>query len=136
MAVIRNRIVRSKTPKKKKPKLYAGVWTQAKYFQFIRSALRQAFQRYPAKQQAKMQNRRNKPPRKKGKHKYEYQCAACEQWFMDKEVQVDHITPAGSLKDYKDLPGFTKRLFCEPEDLQILCIPCHQQKTNRERKRR
>lgn len=124
----------TKPVRKLKPRTHAaGNWTQARYFQFIRSALRQAFQRYPVKQKVLVDNRRDV----KGKrHKHEYECAECLEWYQRKEVEVDHIVGAGSLNDYSDLPGFVKRLYCEPEDMQILCIPCHQIKTNSERKRK
>jgi len=118
----RKRVVRSKA---------GGQWTKSRYWQFIRSVLRQGFQRYPAKQVARESNR--KVVRGK-RHKYEYECCDCGGWFVDRDVQVDHIVPAGSLKDYRDLPGFVRRLYCEPEDLQILCKPCHKEKTKRERK--
>ena len=117
-----------------KPRTYAGkTWTKARYFQFIRSALRQAFQRYPVKQKVKNANRIAIIGKR---HKWIYTCAQCDHEFMDKEIQVDHITPAGSLNDFDDLPGFVKRLYCEPEDMQILCKPCHAIKTAAERKNR
>jgi len=55
---------------------------------------------------------------------------------MDKEVQVDHIIPAGTLRKYDDLPQFVKNMFCEADGLQVLCKPCHQLKTNAEREQR
>ncbi len=58
-------------------------------------------------------------------------------WFAEKEIQIDHILPAGSLKDYKDLTRFLKRLTPESEKAyQILCKNCHQIKTNKERKKK
>jgi 5-methylcytosine-specific restriction endonuclease McrA len=117
-----------------KPRTHAGrTWTKARYFQFIRSALRQAFQRYPVKQQVKSANRKAVTGKR---HKWLYTCAHCDQAFKDKEVQVDHIIPAGRLNSFKDLPGFVKRLYCEPGDMQILCRPCHAVKTASERNKR
>jgi hypothetical protein len=81
--------------------------------------------------------RRKKPQGKKGRHRFEYQCAECKKWYMDKEVGVDHIKPAGSLKSFDDLPQFVETLFCEEDNLQVLCHkPCHANKTARERKKR
>ena len=106
-------------------------WTEARYWAFIRSALRGAWGRYPVKHSVKTANRKTV----KGKrHSFEYNCVHCNGWFMDKEVQIDHIIGAGSLKSYDDLPGFCERLFCESDNLQVLCKPCHQVKTNDERK--
>ena len=118
-----------------KPRTHAGkTWTKARYFQFIRSALRQAFMRYPVKQKVKQDNRRAVTGQR---HKFEYLCAGCGNWFKEKEIEVDHIVPAGSLNDYDDLPGFVKRLYCEPEDMQILCKEnCHAAKTASERSKK
>jgi len=115
-----------------KPRTRAGkTWTEAKYWQFIRSALRQATMRYPVIQNFKKKHRRTVTGKR---HKFEYKCVECKKWFKDKDVSVDHIVPAGSLKTYDDLPGFVERLFCEEDNLQILCKDkCHQAKTNKER---
>jgi 5-methylcytosine-specific restriction endonuclease McrA len=111
----------------------SGKWTEARYWAFIRGLLRAGFQKWPAKHTAKLRARRSVEGQS---HTYEYICANCLFWFKDKEVQVDHIVGAGSLKCYADIPGFTERLFCETEGLQVLCKPCHQEKTNEERKQR
>lgn len=108
----------------------SGKWTEARYWQFIRSALRKAFSRYPVKFEAMNRDRRAVTGKR---HKWEYQCAECQEWFMQKEIQVDHINPAGSLKEYDDLPSFVERLFCEEDNLQVLCKPCHKLKTAKER---
>lgn len=113
-----------------------GLWTEARYFSFIRGALRKAATRYPVKFAVKEAARRAKPKSKAGRHRFEYRCVGCKKWFPDKEVQVDHIVPAGSLKTYDDLPSFVERLFCEADNLQVMCKPCHQLKTNEERKAR
>ena len=116
------------------PRTRAGnTWTEARYWQFIRSALRQAYSRYPVKFQVKKEAERTVEG---FRHKYEYQCAQCSGWFTSKEIQVDHIEPAGKLSNYKDLAGFVKRLFCEADGMQVLCLECHQSKTNAERKAR
>ena len=67
--------------------------------------------------------------------KWEYQCNECNNWFKTKDVEVDHIESAGSLKSYDDLAGFCERLFCEEENLQVVCKPCHKQITQEERKK-
>ena len=65
---------------------------------------------------------------------YEYKCNKCKKWFKSTEVQVDHIESAGTLTEYSHLPGFVKRLFCEADNLQVLCKPCHANKTIEDRK--
>jgi len=106
--------------------------TEAEYWAFIRGILRRGATRYAVKFQVKRAARRQSMSANK-RLKYEYVCAECNEWFPDKETQVDHLVPCGSLKVYEDLPGFVERLFCEAEDMQVLCKPCHQIKTNAER---
>lgn len=111
------------------PRTRAGnEWTEARFWQFIRTALRRTHQRWPAKRIARQQARR-KNKASSGRLKWESQCACCKKWFPDKETELDHIIECGSLRSYDDLPGFVRRLFCEPEGYQVLCIPCHSVKT-------
>lgn len=53
--------------------------------------------------------------------------------FKQKQVQVDHIIPAGSLKNAEDAAGFINRLFVGPDKLRILCIGCHKHITKEQR---
>ena len=126
----------SKKPVRKRqrvPRTHAGeTWTKSRYFQFIRSALRQAFSRYPVKFQVKNAAKRTLK-KKKGNQRYEYLCAECAGYFKGNEVDCDHIVQAGSLTTYEHLPGFVARLFCEADGLQILCKPCHKRKTKEDR---
>ena len=110
----------------------AGTMTESAFWSFIRSALRQKSRWWKPITQCKMKARRPyKGPNKR--QKFEYQCRYCEQWFPEKRVNVDHITPAGQLRTANDLPGFVERLFCEIDGLQVLCSNCHDEKTKLEK---
>jgi 5-methylcytosine-specific restriction endonuclease McrA len=110
----------------------AGTMTESAFWSFIRSGLRQKSRFWKPITQCKMANRRTyKGPLKR--QKFEYQCNECKQWFPDKKINVDHVTPAGSLNCANDLPGFVERLFCEIDNLQILCEVCHNVKTQNEK---
>lgn len=110
-----------------------GTMTESAFWSFIRSALRQKSRWWKPITQCKMNSRRTYKGTNK-RQKFEYQCNECKQWFPEKNINVDHITPAGSLNSYSDLPGFVERLFCEIDNLQCLCSKCHDQKTKQERK--
>lgn len=114
------------TPSDKVPQ-----WTKARYWQFLRSALRSAWTKYPVRYAVLQTNRKAATGQR---HKWEYLCVECKNWFLQKDIQVDHIIPAGTLSNYDDLPAFTEKLFCSAEDLQIMCKPCHKLKTAEERK--
>lgn len=103
-------------------------WTEARYFYFIRSALRNAWRKYPVRYEAlRKASRPYVGPDKRCKT--EKQCAKCKKWFIGNgKVEVDHIIPAGSLTKFADLPLFCARLFCEVDNLQVLCKPCHKNK--------
>lgn len=104
-----------------------ATWTESRYWSFIRSALRRAWVKYPVRYQILQENRRVYKGDDK-RTKWEYKCNTCKKWFKTKEIEVDHIKPAGSLLKYSDLGGFCKRLFCEKDNLQVLCKKCHRSK--------
>jgi 5-methylcytosine-specific restriction endonuclease McrA len=109
-----------------------GTLTESGFWSFIRSALRQKSRWWKPISQAKANVKRPyKGPLKR--QKFEYQCNQCKKWYADKNVNVDHKIPAGSLNCAEDLPGFVERLFCEVEHLQVLCTQCHNIKTQNEK---
>ena len=113
----------------------AGTLTESAFWSFIRSALRQKSRFWKPITQCKMKARRTyKGPLKR--QKFEYQCKECSNWFPDKKINVDHIIPAGTFRCANDLPGFVERLFCEVDNLQVLCETCHNKKTQDEKSKR
>lgn len=115
-------------------------WSTAKFWSFIRSGLRAKWSRWPAKFAVVNKAKRkaqyewwNAEGNRKLNVQWEYQCSKCKEWFMRTEVEVDHIEPVGSLKDFDDLPGFTKRLFVGEDKLRLLCKECHRHITNSEK---
>jgi 5-methylcytosine-specific restriction endonuclease McrA len=110
----------------------SGTMTESAFWSFIRSALRQKSRWWKPISECKNKVKRiYKGPNKR--QKFEYQCNHCKNWFPDKNVNVDHIIPAGSLTSANDLPGFLERLFCEVDGLQVLCQCCHDIKTKQEK---
>ena len=111
----------------------AGTMTESAFWSFIRSGLRQKSRWWKPITECKLKAKRAyKGPNKR--QKFEYQCNQCKNWFPEKQINVDHIVPAGSLNCAQDLPGFVERLFCEIEHLQVLCEKCHDKKTKLEKK--
>lgn len=110
-------------------------WTTSRFFSFVRSALRQAWNRYPPKYQVLAAAERPYVGPDK-RQKKEFLCAICNEWHKRSNVEVDHMIPAGSLTDYSHLPGFVERLFTSVDKLRVLCKECHKVVTAEEKARK
>ena len=97
---------------------------------FLTSALRSAMRRWPPKwgalANAFVGSKINKKSGRKAKH---YKCAKCLKEFVAKGVQVDHVVPIGKCATWDE---YIARLFCEQDNLQVLCIKDHKIKTKKD----
>ena len=110
-----------------------GQWTEARYRGFIRSALRGAWQRWGPNHQTKKDARVGYG---------EYMCAGYEtkphvvgasiviDGKRKNNIFTDHIIPVGGDGDWNEV---IENLFCETNNLQLLCKECHDAKTKHER---
>ena len=111
-----------------------GRWTQAKYNSFIKSTLRGATKRWAPISDCLKAAR---------KARGLYLCAECQELIpatkpvdgkRKKNAIVDHIKPVINPET-----GFTtwdeciENMFCEQDNLQVLCLDCHTIKCNEER---
>lgn len=119
-------------PKKTPPFKEYPTWTEARFWSFIRSALRRTMSRWPPKIEAKKKARRAHTGDNK-RQKWEYQCDSCKGWFMDKETEMDHLVECGSLRCYEDLHGFVERLFVGEHGWRCVCKKCHREITRQQR---
>ncbi len=115
-----------------------GEWTLARFNSFVKSALRSASQRWPVKykvlSEAYVGQKINESSGRLAKH---YKCKSCEKDYPAKNVQVDHVKPI-----IDPVQGFTTwdeviyNMFCERDNLQVLCKTCHDTKTKSEKEER
>ena len=119
-------------------KYNGGEWTEARFRAFIISALRAYMKRFPPKWKAlKAASIGRAINKRSGRLAEHYECASCAEHFVARDVQVDHIEPVVSPQDgFQDWWTYMNRLYCEAENLQVLCKPCHKEKTAEERKER
>lgn len=125
---------------------YEGsIWkSESAWFSWIRSALRRSWNHHPTKI-AKLKKELIQIPNPNPKSSARFptvkggKCSCCGGVFPlssgKKEgrhkvtIQVDHLEPAGSLRDIKHLQGFVERLFCVGlEDLALICSVCNKTK--------
>ena len=99
------------------------------------SALRRVFMRSPYSSDAFNKVKRTAT---KGKQKRVFfTCASCGVEAIRKDVCVDHVAPVVDPKvGFVDWITYIARLFCGPDNLQILCKKCHKIKTLQENKER
>jgi hypothetical protein len=99
--------------------------TEAAFLAWVRSALRSKSLRWPPRNEAlELARRAYKGSNKL--QKWEYHCAICKEWYKAKEVCVDHYPkPAGSILSVADIGEFVNNLYCEVDNLRVLCVPCH-----------
>jgi 5-methylcytosine-specific restriction endonuclease McrA len=60
-----------------------------------------------------------------------YRCNSClGENFGPKDIQLDHIIPViDEEMGFIDWNTYIERLFCEVDNFQVLCKPCHSAKT-------
>lgn len=118
----------------KREKYNGGQWTVGRFNSFITSILRSGSRRWGPKYEtlasAKTVKKVNELSGRVAQH---FRCANCQGEFPAKLVDVDHITPIGFDKTWDE---FINGLYCEKENLQVLCKPCHKAKTLKEKKKK
>ena len=111
-------------------------WSEAKFWQFLRSGLRAMHNRWPPKY--RVMNEGKRPYKGTDRRiKHEVHCQGCDRWFPGTaSVQCDHVIPTGSLKSWDDWAAFTQRMFTNKSGYQRLCTECHSKKTQEERSKK
>ena len=119
-----------------------GRWTESRFKSFIVGVLRAAMRKWGAFHDAKREaERETRVDKATGRKRKMYECAGCTRLFKSDEVHVDHIQPVfDPLKripaEETDWTEVINRMFCEIDNLQVLCHTCHGIKTENERKQR
>lgn len=109
-----------------------GKWTLGKFNAFVTSILRSGSRKWEPKyttlNRAKTEKKVNPSSGRIAQH---FKCNCCDKDFPAKQVQVDHIVPMGKGRSWDD---FINELYCETDNLQVLCLDCHTKKTREEKK--
>lgn len=104
-------------------KLNEKVWTN-----WLISQLRRISYKWPERTKAKNRGRIERGV---------YRCNRCKNEFPAKSIQLDHripvVDPDSGFTGWSD---YIERLFCDASGYQVLCRPCHKEKTVEENSRR
>ena len=111
-----------------------GKWTEPKFNNFIRNLLRGGTRKWGPKQEVKKEARVSRGL---------YLCAGCSHRVpatikngRDRvtNVFVDHIEPiVDPSVGFTNYDEYINRMFCEKDNLQLLCKRCHDYKSNKEK---
>lgn len=116
----------SKQPWVAHPELWAN---ETAWWTYIRGCLRSTWSRNPVKHELLKAERKQIPnpnPRGKKTTVWGCTCRMCGNDFVMKDIQVDHIVEAGSLRSVEDIQGFVERLlFVTRDDLRVVCKECN-----------
>jgi 5-methylcytosine-specific restriction endonuclease McrA len=120
-----------------------GTWTEARYNSFIKGALRAATQRWGPIHKAKRDARVGYglylcAGHGRGKHKVPASLPPLEgKKRRINNAVVDHIKPIIDPKTgFINWDTVISRMFCEVDNLQVLCHECHSLKTQQEKQQR
>lgn len=59
-----------------------------------------------------------------------YTCESCKNAFGPKQINRDHIEPVIPVTGWTSWQDYINRLFVKSQQIQILCIACHENKTS------
>lgn len=109
-------------------------WSESRRNTFIKNALRTGSMKWPPKwivmEKAYTGTKKSPITNRTGK---QYRCNICKEEFPTSQVEVDHIDPViDPVEGFKDWNTYIKNLFCGVKNLQVLCKPCHKEKTREE----
>ena len=112
-----------------------GQWTEARYKSFIKSLLRKGTMRWGPKNEVLKEARVDKGV---------YHCALCEQNVpvtvkvngkRIRNLAVDHIQSVVDPEiGFTTWDQYIERMFCEKDNLRVLCGDCHDKLTAEQRK--
>lgn len=113
-----------------------GRWTESQFNSFIKGLLRRGSIRWGVRADVLNKAKRGKKVNKKTKRiAMHYECNICHKLFPLSNMDVDHIIPI--IKDeFTSWDDVINKMYCEEDNLQVICKDCHKEKTKSETEKR
>jgi hypothetical protein len=92
----------------------------------IKDDIRRDWMSY-SKKHAAIQERAERVQLENGRHKTLIRCCGCNGLFLHAQVHAHHLKPVGTLESSsrEDVEAYMRRMFCHKNDIQPLCVECH-----------
>lgn len=114
-----------------------GQWTEARFSAFTKGLLRAGMQRWGPKHTVKKEAWVSRGVYRCVGHKKRWHHVSVTIKVKGKRVNnvfVDHITPViDPLVGFESWDATIQRMFCDSDNMQVLCKVCHDKKTKEER---
>jgi hypothetical protein len=126
-------------PKRGKPRLLCRnmeTMTESEFWGMFKSMLRSGTKYWKPK--LEYLNSKSRPYKGTNKRiKTEYQCEACNQWYVRAKIEVNHKVPVGGIASFEDIGIVAKKLYLETlVGWEVLCKECHLLCTKQQRQER
>ena len=106
------------------------------FFAWLRGESRRVWANYPLRNEYKSSQLEAVAPHHgitNSRVKKVGKCNQCKGWFAASNLEVDHITPAGSFTNWNEWLYWMVRLLCDVNNMQLLCKSCHKIKSYADR---
>lgn len=117
----------------------SGKWTEARFTSFVKGILRAGSNKWPPKWEVRTRSRQSRGIYLcKGHGRKPHAVAASIRIGSKRHnnVFVDHIKAIVGRSGFSSWDDFINNLYCEVDNLQVLCKACHDLKTKEEKEGR
>ena len=113
---------------------YGWCKTERQFVAWLNKQMRKSFWvKHPARLALMKQGRKRLPNPKTGRLVFHHQCAMCNEWKPESEIEVNHKKCAGSMTIDNIAEVFARMAVVGEDDLEKLCKGCHEVVTYTER---
>lgn len=117
----------------------SGKWTEARFTSFIKGILRAGSNKWPPKYATRKQAWRERGLYEcagYGRKRHSAPASVVVKGKRTNNIFVDHIKPIIGRAGFTSWDDFISNLFCEVDNLQVLCKQCHDAKSKSEKEER